>query len=211
MKKKLILIVGILSLLLLTGCQNQNSVSETKQLKEQISKLEQEVKNLKKQSQQSESNHPATEDTTENIKQETTEKPAQDSTDQTDTQEGQSETQGQTDMGAGQMNLQDSQGDVQNDTVEKLTELVEEYVARAEASKPEGTEQEQMDKFLNLKREGNDIEERLDLYEDKLEQKYRNGEISWEEYRAEERKIEALEDRLDRAEDTLEAAYGIKD
>ena len=68
MKKKLILIVGILSLLLLTGCQNQNSVSETKQLKEQISKLEQEVKNLKKQSQQSESNHPATEDTTENIK-----------------------------------------------------------------------------------------------------------------------------------------------
>lgn len=211
MKKKLILIVGILSLLLLTGCQNQNSVSETKQLKEQISKLEQEVKNLKKQSQQSESNHPATEDTTENIKQETTEKPAQDSTDQTDTQEGQSETQGQTDMGAGQMNLQDSQGDVQNDTVEKLTELVEEYVARAEASKPEGTEQEQMDKFLNLKREGNDIEERLDLYEDRLEQKYRNEEISREEYRAEERKIEALEDRLDQAEDTLEAAYGIKD
>ena len=211
MKKKLILIVGILSLLLLTGCQNQNSVSETKQLKEQISKLEQEVKNLKKQSQQSESNHPATEDTTENIKQETTEKPAQDSTDQTDTQEGQSETQGQTDMGAGQMNLQDSQGDVQNDTVEKLTELVEEYVARAEASKPEGTEQEQMDKFLNLKREGNDIEERLDLYEDRLEKKYRNEEISREEYRAEERKIEALEDRLDQAEDTLEAAYGIKD
>ena len=211
MKKKLILIVGILSLLLLTGCQNQNSVSETKQLKEQISKLEQEVKNLKKQSQQSESNHPATEDTTENIKQETTEKPAQDSTDQTDTQEGQSETQGQADMGAGQMNLQDSQGDVQNDTVEKLTELVEDYVARAEASKPEGTEQEQMDKFLNLKREGNDIEERLDLYEDRLEQKYRNEEISREEYRAEERKIEALEDRLDQAEDTLEAAYGIKD
>ena len=211
MKKKLILIVGILSLLLLTGCQNQNSVSETKQLKEQISKLEQEVKNLKKQSQQSESNHPATEDTTENIKQETTEKPAQDSTDQTDTQEGQSETQGQADMGAGQMNLQDSQGDMQNDTVERLTELVEEYVARAEASKPEGTEQEQMDKFLNLKREGNDIEERLDLYEDRLEQKYRNEEISREEYRAEERKIEALEDRLDQAEDTLEAAYGIKD
>ena len=68
-----------------------------------------------------------------------------------------------------------------------------------------------MDKFLNLKREGNDIEERLDLYEDRLEQKYRNEEISREEYRAEERKIEALEDRLDQAEDTLEAAYGIKD
>ena len=203
MRKKLIFTVGMLSLLLLTGCQNQNSASETKQIKEQILKLEQEVKDLKKQSQQSESNHPATEDTTE--------KPAQDSSDQTDTQEGQSETQGQTDMGAGQMNLQDSQGDMQNDTVERLTELVEEYVARAEASKPEGTEQEQMDKFLNLKREGNDIEERLDLYEDKLEQKYRNGEISREEYRAEERKIEALEDRLDQAEDTLEAAYGIKD
>ena len=109
------------------------------------------------------------------------------------------------------MNLQDSQVDMQNDTVDKLTELVEEYVARAEASKPEGTEQEQMDKFLNLKREGNDIEERLDLYEDRLEQKYRNEEISREEYRAEERKIEALEDRLDQAEDTLEAAYGIKD
>lgn len=211
MRKKLIFTVGMLSLLLLTGCQNQNSASETKQIKEQILKLEQEVKDLKKQSQQSESNHPATEDTTENLKQETAEKPAQDSTGQTDTQEGQSETQGQADMGAGQMNLQDSQGDMQNDTVERLTELVEEYVARAEASKPEGTEQEQMDKFLNLKREGNDIEERLDLYEDKLEQKYRNGEISREEYRAEERKIEALEDRLDQAEDTLEAAYGIKD
>ena len=109
------------------------------------------------------------------------------------------------------MNLQDSQVDMQNDTVDKLTELVEEYVARAEASKSEGTEQEQMDKFLNLKREGNDIEERLDLYEDRLEQKYRNEEISREEYRAEERKIEALEDRLDQTEDTLEAAYGIKD
>ena len=205
MRKKLIFTVGMLSLLLLTGCQNQNSVYETKQLKEQISKLEQEVKDLKKQSQQSESNHPATEDTTE--------KPAQDSTDQTDTdtQEGQSETQGQADTGAGQMNLQDSQGDMQNDTVDKLTELVEEFVARAEASKPEGTEHEQMNQFLDLKREGNDIEERLDLYEDKLEQKYRNGEISREEYRAEERKIEALEDRLDGAEDTLEAAYGIKD
>ena len=56
-----------------------------------------------------------------------------------------------------------------------------------------------------------DIEERLDLYEDRMEQKYRNEEISREEYRAEERKIEALEDRLDQAEDTLEAAYGIKD
>ena len=205
MRKKLIFTVGMLSLLLLTGCQNQNSVYETKQLKEQISKLEQEVKDLKKQSQQSESNHPATEDTTE--------KPAQDSTDQTDTdtQEGQSETQGQADTGAGQMNLQDSQGDMQNDTVDKLTELVEEFVARAEASKPEGTEHEQMNQFLDLKREGNDIEERLDLYEDRLEQKYRNEEISREEYRAEERKIEALEDRLDQAEDTLEAAYGIKD
>lgn len=203
MRKKLIFTVGMLSLLLLTGCQNQNSASETKQIKEQISKLEQEVKDLKKQSQQSESNHPATEDTTE--------KPAQDSSDQTDTQEGQSETQGQADTGAGQMNLQDSQGDMQNDTVESLTELVEEFVARAEASKPEGTEQEQMNQFLDLKREGNDIEERLDLYEDKLEQKYRNGEISREEYRAEERKIEALEDRLDGAVDTLEAAYGIKD
>ncbi len=49
-----------------------------------------------------------------------------------------------------------------------------------------------------------DLENRLDRYENELERMYRNNELSYTDFRTFDRKIEDIENTLDRAESELE-------
>ena len=188
MKKRMILAAGAIAALVLVGCQNQQSqtqtnVSETEKLKEQIAQLEQQITELKQQ------NNP-----TETGMQEGTvqEGAVQDTENQQETPDGQTY-------------------DHEPYTIEELTRMVEEYVARVNEAQPTGTDEENMIQFFELKSEGKRIEDELDYYEDELERLYREGSLTREEYRAKEREAELLEDALDQAENTLEYAFGIDD
>ncbi len=96
-------------------------------------------------------------------------------------------------------------------TMEELTALVDDFVSRAEAAAPEGTQEKDLEQFFSLKQEENQIDDQLDLHEDELERDYRNGTLTREDYRALERELELLDDRLGDAEDQLEYVFGIDD
>ncbi len=65
--------------------------------------------------------------------------------------------------------------------------------------------------YFTLKQEADEIDHRLEYYEDNLEYQYRSGSLTRDEYRTKEREAELLEDKLDAAEDMIEWAYGIDD
>lgn len=92
-----------------------------------------------------------------------------------------------------------------------LSAAVQEMTAKADSAKPSGTAREQREQYYNLKKEMDDIDHQLDLYDDKLESQYRNGELSASEYRSQEKDIDKLEDALGASEDRLEILFGIDD
>ena len=65
--------------------------------------------------------------------------------------------------------------------------------------------------FFKEKGELQDVENRLERYEDKIEDEYRQGKLDYEKAREAEREIERLEDKLDDAEDRLENVFGYDD
>lgn len=97
------------------------------------------------------------------------------------------------------------------DTLDTLETAVNDAVKEAEAAKPSGSAGEKREQFFNLKHELENVENRLDYYDDDIEMQYRQGELSLEDYRSQEHSLELLEDQLDRAEDTLEYTFGMDD
>lgn len=96
-------------------------------------------------------------------------------------------------------------------TMEELTEMVDAFVEKADAALPNGSVSESTEQFFALKQEEKQIDRCLDIHEDELEDLYRAGSITRDDYRLLERELEALEDRLDDAEDRLEYIFGIDD
>ena len=97
------------------------------------------------------------------------------------------------------------------DTLDTLETAVNDAVKEAEAAKPSRSASEKREQFFNLKHELENVENRLDYYDDDIEMQYRQGELSLEDYRSQEHSLELLEDQLDRAEDTLEYTFGMDD
>lgn len=62
-----------------------------------------------------------------------------------------------------------------------------------------------------MKKEEEQIDNCLDIYEDEIENKYRNNSITRSEYNKKENEIDILEDKLDKAEEQLENLFGIDD
>lgn len=96
-------------------------------------------------------------------------------------------------------------------TTEELSTMVDDFVKKADTAVPAGTGQESMEQFFSLKQAESQIDRALDLHEGELENQYRNGTLTSEEYRTLEQELEQLEDRLDDAEDRLERTFGIND
>lgn len=101
--------------------------------------------------------------------------------------------------------------DASVDTVDSLTKEVERVVKKADATTPSKDKEKKKTEFLQLKEELDAVEDRIDAYEDYVESQYRQGDITYEEYKSKERELEALEDKLDKWEDKLERKYGLED
>jgi len=98
-----------------------------------------------------------------------------------------------------------------DDTLETLTKAVNDAVKKAEDAKANGSNEENQKTFFKIKGELQDVENRLESYEDKIEDDFRQGNLSYEKARDEEIKVERLEDKLDDAEDRLENLFGYDD
>jgi len=175
MKKRNFVFAGIVTALLLTGCQSNTNTAETEALKQQIAQLEQQVAEL--QNSTAPENNAGLETSAPEVSADTADPAPTDTT----------------------------------STLEELTALVDAYSEKALAASPTGTSSEDMEQFFNLKQEGNQIDNALDLHEDELERQYRDGTLTREDYKALERELERLEDKLDDSEDILEHIFGIDD
>ena len=94
-------------------------------------------------------------------------------------------------------------------TLEELTTMVNDYVTKANAATPSGSND--MEQFFSLKQEANQIDNELEIHENELERQYRDGTLTRDEFRTNERELDHLEDLLDAAEDQLEYVFGIDD
>ncbi|MBR3602511.1 MAG: hypothetical protein IKL49_09365 [Lachnospiraceae bacterium] len=96
-------------------------------------------------------------------------------------------------------------------TLEELSAMVDDFVVSVGSATPDVNNSGNLDQFFSLKREGDQIDHALENHENSLEDQYRAGTISREEYRTLDKNIELLEDTLDSALDRLEIAFGIDD
>ena len=112
-------------------------------------------------------------------------------------------------------NSADSSNTISNeaasDTIESLTSAVEEVTAKADSATPSGNKDESRTQFFNLKDELDLVERRLDTYYDYIEAQYKQGNLSYEDYRNQEQALEDIENKLDASEDRLERTFGIND
>lgn len=95
--------------------------------------------------------------------------------------------------------------------LEELSALVDEFVISVGSATPDINNSGNLEQFFSLKREGDQIERALENYENSLEEQYRAGSITREDFKKLDREMEALEDSLDSACDRLEIAFGIDD
>ena len=190
MKKRNLFAAGIITTLLLTGCGNSSN-AETENLKKQIATLEQQISDMEQAA-------PVTEE-------KAAENTAAENTSIIETPEAVSETTAPAET------TRTADTGSTTSTIDELTALVDDFVTRAEAATPGSDEAANMETFFALKKEGNKLENDLDLHENELEKLYRNGSLTRDDYRLQERDVEHLEDKLDNAEDRLEYTFGIDD
>lgn len=197
MKKRTLLAAGTLTVLLLTGCSASSS-AETEALKEQVAQLEQQLADLQAANDaDSAAAADAQADDAQAADAQAGDAQAADAQTPAETQG----TQTTIDPAAG--------AGATTYTMEELTTMVNDYVAKAEAATPSGSND--IEQFFSLKQEANQVENELERHEDELERQYRDGALTRDEYRANERELDHLDDLLDAAEDQLEYVFGIDD
>lgn len=96
-------------------------------------------------------------------------------------------------------------------TLNELSAMVDEFIASVGSATPDVNNSGNLDPFFSLKREGDQLEHALENYENSLEDQYRSGTLSREDFRKSDKEIEKLEESLDSAIDRLEIAFGIDD
>ena len=192
MKSRILLLLLTLSTFLLTGCQNNNLAAENEALKQQITKLEQQITELEQNNTNaSNENNPAAETVSQNNA----------NTQNTNS----SQTNGNT------QNTGNNSSSTTTYTMEELSAMVDEFAASVGSATPDVNNSGNLDQFFSLKREADQIEHALENHENYLEDQYRAGTLSREEYRKLDKEIELLEDTLDTAKDRLEITFGIDD
>lgn len=105
----------------------------------------------------------------------------------------------------------DTNADAQTNDLDTLSKKVSDAVAAADAAAPTGTADTDRKLFFEQKTALDTLDRELDTYEDNLEAQYRQGTLSYTDFRKQDREIEKLEDSLDDAEDRLENRFGIDD
>lgn len=189
MKSRTLLFIATISTIIFTGCQNNDLSAENQSLKQQISEMEQQISQLEQQI--SDMNQELSENVDPNAAQ-TTDDPA-----------------------SPQANSNIQTTDTDNlptaYTMEELSEMVDEFTVSVSSATPDINNSGNLDQFFSLKREADQIDQALENHENSLEDQYRAGTISREEYRKLDKEIEKLEETLDSAKDRLEITFGIDD
>ena len=181
MRTKSILVITALSTLIFTGCQSNDLSAENQSLKQQITELQQQITQL-----QNESAAPNTEN-------------PQQPTGDVNSVSSNTGTPNPSEITATIYSL------------EELSAMVDEFVAKVGSATPDVNNSGNLDQFFSLKREGDQMEHALENHENSLEDQYRSGTITREDYRKLDREIEKLEDLVDSASDRLEITFGIDD
>lgn len=182
MKSRTLLFIATISTLIFTGCQNNDLSAENQSLKQQISEMEQQIADLEQQvSDLEEQNNTA------NLSEENT-------------------TSVSNNSSATNMTP-----DSPTYTMEELSEMVDEFTVSVGSATPDINNSGNLDQFFSLKREADQIDQALENHENSLEDQYRAGTISREEYRKLDKEIEKLEELLDSAKDRLEITFDIDD
>lgn len=182
MKSRTLLFIATISTLIFTGCQNNDLSAENQSLKQQISEMEQQITDLEQQvSDLEEQNNTA------NLSEENT-------------------TSVSNNSSATNMTP-----DSPTYTMEELSEMVDEFTVSVGSATPDINNSGNLDQFFSLKREADQIDQALENHENSLEDQYRAGTISREEYRKLDKEIEKLEELLDSAKDRLEITFDIDD
>ncbi len=182
MKSRTLLFIATISTLIFTGCQNNDLSAENQSLKQQISEMEQQITDLEQQIYDSEQQN-----NTANLSEE-------DGTSVSNNTSSANITTGSTTY-----------------TMEELSEMIDEFTVSVGSATPDINNSGNLDQFFSLKREADQIDHALENHENSLEDQYRAGTISREEYRKLDKEIELLEDSLDSAKDRLEITFGIDD
>ena len=97
------------------------------------------------------------------------------------------------------------------DTLDALTEKVQEAVQKADAATASGSLNERISVFFEHKTALDALDRELDALEDDFEAQSRSGSLRYEDFRTRDRKIEDLEESLDDAEDRLENRFALDD
>lgn len=182
MKSRTLLFIATISTLIFTGCQNNDLSAENQSLKQQISEMEQQITDLEQQvSDLEEQNNTA------NLSEENT-------------------TSVSNNSSATNMTP-----DSPTYTMEELSEMVDEFTVSVGSATPDINNSGNLDQFFSLKREADQIDQALENHENSLEDQYRAGTISREEYRKLDKEIEKMEETLDSAKDRLEITFDIDD
>lgn len=185
MKPRTILLIATISTLIFTGCQNNDLSAENQSLKQQITELEQQITIMERQLFEIEDKALA-----QNI---------------TNPSSSQTETNKQN------TNIDSTSNITTIYTLEELSTMVDEFIVSVGSATPDINNSGNLDQFFSLKREADKIDHALESYENSLEDQYRTGTISRNEYRNLDEEIEQLEELLDSAFDRLEITYGLDD
>lgn len=185
MKPRTILLVATLSTLIFTGCQNNDLSAENTSLKQQITEMEQQITGLEQQVTELEQQISENKDNSDIL---------------------QNNSNGQTTN-----TVNTTVNNPTTYTLEELSAMVDDFVVSVGSATPNVNTSSNLDQFFSLKRDVDQIHHALENHENSLEDQYRAGIISREEYRALDKDIELLEDTLDSALDRLEIAFGIDD
>lgn len=102
-------------------------------------------------------------------------------------------------------------GNAQADTIDSIAEAVDEVTKKTDGAVPSGNAEEKRTQFFQLKRELDIVDDRLDAFEDYIEDMYKSGDITYDDYINKDKTLEELEDKLDASEDKLELNFGIDD
>ncbi|WP_433772667.1 hypothetical protein [Bacillus wiedmannii] len=104
-------------------------------------------------------------------------------------------------------------GPAANDTkqIQDFKNEVTSIVEKANNTKPVGVKEDNLNTYLAVKKEIDQLDDKIDLFDDQLEADYHAGTITVEQYQIQEREQDILEDQLEQAENALEARFGIND
>lgn len=182
MKSKTLLFIAILTTLIFTGCQNNDLSAENQSLKQQITEMEQQITELEQHLSKI-----------------------------TDINTSQNINDSASSLSDNTMPNTNTDSITTAYTLEELASMVDEFTVSVGSATPDVTNSGNLDQFFSLKREADQIDHALENYENSLEDQYRAGTISRDEYRTLDREIEKLDELLDSAFDRLEITYGIDD